>query len=315
MSEPHAKSEPTVRRSHEVDRRIARIAARQESTISLAQLAEAGLSSRAAQLRVHAGTLWRVHPGVYSVVPKLTRRGQFFAAVLACGEGAVLSHQSAAHEHKIRRHEYGPVHVTVPRTGARSRPGIIVHVSRAIPYETKDGLKVTTPPRTLTDLADVLTPTQLQLATSTAERLNLVVRQDLTPPPGRRTVTKQRHLFTRSQNERALFALCRRAGEPRPDVNVELGPWEADFLWPEHGLVVEVDAWHTHGNPRTFETDRLKDTFLDEIGLKVRRVTDVRLHHEPDAVLATIHKALAACVFVPGRDATAWTRRAVAWMA
>jgi hypothetical protein len=291
---------------------VARIAADQEWVIGLDQLRGAGLTDRAVRGRVASKRLWRVHRAVYALVPVLSRRGEFFAAVLACGEGAALSHQSAAHEHSIRRHDHGPVHVTVPRTGARSRPGIVVHVSSDIPSDLKGGLRVTTPSRTLTDLADALTPTQLQLAMSTAERLTLVERATLITPPGRRAVTERPHLFTRSGNERAFFALCRRYDIPPPLANIDLGRWEADFLWPEHGLVAEIDAWHTHGNPRSFETDRLKDEFLDDIGLKVRRVTDVRLHGEPAEVARTVLRALGACVFVPGRDVTAWTRRAVA---
>ncbi len=261
-----------------------RIAGRQELTLSLPQLKECGLSARAVQHRVEAKRLFRIYRGVYALVPTLTRRGQFFAAVLACGEGAVLSHLSAAAEHKIRRHDYGPVHVTVPRTGARSRPGIIVHVGRDIPSELIDGLQVTTAARTLTDLADILTPAQLQLATSTAERLNLVDRASLVTPPGRRAVTKGRHVFTRSENERAFLRLCRRHGLPMPEMNVPFGRWEIDALFRAQRLAVEIDAWHTHGNPRTFETDRLKDADLGDAGIRVRRVTDTRLHGEPDAV-------------------------------
>jgi very-short-patch-repair endonuclease len=310
MPEPHALPALTGPQSHEVDARIARIAARQEFVVSMPQLAEAGLMPRAARKRVAAGRLWRIHRGVYATVPKLSRRGHFFAAVLACGDGAVLSHQSAAHEHKIRKHEYGPVHVTVPRTGARSRGGIVVHVSAHVPSQLIDGLRVTTSARTLTDLADTLTPTQLQLATSTAERLNLVDRAQLRPEPGRRSPVNGRHVFTRSENERAFLRLCRTRDLPLPETNIGIGRWEVDALWPEYGLAVEIDAWHTHGNPHTFETDRRKDEFCDEIGLKVRRVTDVRLHEDPDGVSATLRRALSACRFVPGRTLAEW--RAVA---
>lgn len=155
-----------------------------------------------------------------------------------------------------------------------------------------------------------MTPGALRLAVSTAERLELIVRDRLVTAPGRRRVTKRAHLYTRSGNERAFHRLLRAHGLPLPQANIGLGIWEADFLWPEHGLVIEIDAWHTHGNRRYFETDRDKDEFLDDIGLKVRRVTDVRLRENPTRVAATVGRALGACTFVPDRAATAWTLRA-----
>lgn len=296
-----------------MDRAVAELAGRQELVVSLGQLQALGLSANAARKRVGSGRLFRRHPGVFSLVPKVSRRGEFFGAVLACGPDAALSHLSAAAEHELRRHDYGPVHVTVPRTGARSRPGIRVHVSSHLtsPYVTTlHGLRVTTPERTLTDLADILTPSQLQLALSTAERRGLVDRDTFVTAPGRRRVTKRRHLFTRSGNERAFFALVRGSGLPLPLANIEIEPWEADFIWPEHGLVVEIDVWHTHGNRRSFETDRRKDECFGDLGLRVRRITDTRLHEEPAGVAETVRRALGACDFVPDRRVSAWTSRA-----
>ncbi|MEA2126126.1 MAG: hypothetical protein QOI80_2908, partial [Solirubrobacteraceae bacterium] len=156
------------------------------------------------------------------------------------------------------------------------------------------GLRVTTPARTLTDLADTLTPTQLQLATSTAERLGLVDRASLPSPPGRRKVVRGRHVFTRSENERAFLRILRAHGLPMPEVNVDVDGREADFFWRRQGLVVEIDAWHTHGNRRSFENDRLKDEHYADRGLRVRRITDTRLHHEPDGVAETVRRALAS---------------------
>ena len=314
MEGVHALSSLSGTRSHEVDRMIAELAGRQELVVSLAQLQELGLSARAARGRVASGRLFRRNHGVYSLTPQVTRRGEFFAAVLAYSPDAVLSHLSAAAELGIRRHDYGPVHVTVRRTGARSVRGTRIHASPSLPSHAVDvsnHLHVTRAERTLTDLADVLTPSQLQLAVSTAERLGLVDRDTLTTPPGRRRVTKRGHLFTRSGNERAFARLLRRHELPPAKANVELDRWEADFLWPQYGLVVEMDAWHTHGNRRSFETDRLKDAFFDEIGLKVRRVTDTRLHGQPVEVAETVRRALGSCEFVPGRDVFAWTERAV----
>jgi hypothetical protein len=65
--------------------------------VSFAQLLGAGLTPSMIKRRVQAGRLHRIHRGVYAVGnPNLTREGHWMAAVLACGEGAVLSHGSAA---------------------------------------------------------------------------------------------------------------------------------------------------------------------------------------------------------------------------
>jgi len=107
-------------------------------------------------------------------------------------------------------------------------------------------------------------------------------------------VTKRPHLFTRSGNERAFFGLLATHDLPLPVANVDVRGREADFYWPEHGLVVEIDAWHTHGNRRSFETDRREDEHYAELGLKVRRLTDTRLREDPDGVAATVRRALAS---------------------
>ncbi|MEJ7891999.1 MAG: hypothetical protein WKF94_05110 [Solirubrobacteraceae bacterium] len=57
----------------------------------------------------------------------------------------------------------------------------------------------------------------------------------------------------------------------------------------------EIDAWHTHGNRGSFEGDRLRDEHYEDHGIRVRRVTDTRLHGEPDAVAARVRRALVVC--------------------
>jgi very-short-patch-repair endonuclease len=118
------------------DRAIAAIAARQHGVLSLTQLMNAGATPRSVERRVQAGRLHRLHRGVYAVGHQaLTHRGRWLAAVLACGEGAVLSHTDGAAlwlllppaEHP------GPVHVSVPGTGGRRRrSGIVLHRSSTL---------------------------------------------------------------------------------------------------------------------------------------------------------------------------------------
>ncbi|MGN6557657.1 MAG: type IV toxin-antitoxin system AbiEi family antitoxin domain-containing protein, partial [Solirubrobacterales bacterium] len=110
------------------DSRAARIAARQHGVVTRQQLEAVGLGSKAITIRVRKGQLLRVHRGVYSMSPSLSLPARFMAAVLACGEVAVLSHSSAAVLWKLLKPLDGPVHVSVPTTSGRiSRRGIHLH--------------------------------------------------------------------------------------------------------------------------------------------------------------------------------------------
>ena len=142
-------------REHPSDRAIAELARRQHGVVGRAQLQALGLGDDAIDWRVRRRQLHRVHRGVYVVgYPHLTRNGGFMAAVIACGEGAALSHFSGAVLWGMLASE-GKIHVTTP--AGRERPGLVVHRAR---FEEKEvrrraDIPVTTPARTLVDLADV----------------------------------------------------------------------------------------------------------------------------------------------------------------
>src|SRR4051812_5828334 len=109
-----------------LERVIAALAFRQHGVVALYQLIALGLSERAVRHRAAAGKLHRIHRGVYAVGhPKLTVWGRFMAAVLACGPGAVLSHQSAAVLLDLRRSERTKIDVTSPRRTGRKIAGVV----------------------------------------------------------------------------------------------------------------------------------------------------------------------------------------------
>ncbi|HEY8771106.1 MAG TPA: type IV toxin-antitoxin system AbiEi family antitoxin domain-containing protein, partial [Thermoleophilaceae bacterium] len=140
------------------DQRISVLAAGQHGVVSHAQLLELGLGKTAIQKRARAGRLHRVHRGVYAVGhPLLTQHGRFMAAALACGEGAVISHGCAAALWGLPWRQTARIDVTVPGRGGRStRRLVVVHRARLAPGEVtvKDGIPVTSPSRTVMDLAD-----------------------------------------------------------------------------------------------------------------------------------------------------------------
>jgi hypothetical protein len=193
----------------------------QFGVVTRLQLLAAGVSSKGISLRVRDGRLHRLHPGVYAVGHAvLVPRGRMLAAVLSCGPEAALSYTSATALHDIR--EEGPrTHVSVPRAGPHSRPGIIVHRSRRL--DPKDVTRVTTIARTILDLAEVLNARQVT-ALNHADALGVFDLTDLEATivrnPGRRTTALREALGaeapSRRELQRRFLRLCRRHGLPEP---------------------------------------------------------------------------------------------------
>jgi very-short-patch-repair endonuclease len=247
-----------------------------------------------------------VHQGVYAVGRRtLTLKGRFIAAVLSCGPAAALSHIAAAILWGLLK-ERGPrIDVTVPGGGGRRRrKAVIVHRSPLPQADvtTKDGIPLTTPARTLIDLADVLPRRQLERALDEAAYLRLDL-QDLQPRPGRRgsgvlaSVLAQHDpgtTRTRSELEERMLSLCHRFRLPTPEVNAAIEGYAVDFLWRNQGLIVETDGWEAHGTRAAFERDRHRDADLLAAGWRVLRISYARLEAEPDWVAARIAEALGA---------------------
>jgi very-short-patch-repair endonuclease len=210
------------------------------------------------------------------------------AAVLACGAGAVLSHRSAAELWGMLAPRRGPVHVTIPSAaGRKRRPWIRLHRCRQLPEGAttrQRGIPVTVPSRTLADLRLVTEVDEWRRAIREAEYLELPVG-DLGPLRGEPT---------RSALERAFLRLCRRHRLPRPEVNVEVGGFEVDFLWGEEELVVELDGYRSHGTRSAFESDRARDAKLTVLGHEVLRFTARQIKAEPGRVAATVRAVLSA---------------------
>jgi very-short-patch-repair endonuclease len=65
-----------------------------------------------------------------------------------------------------------------------------------------------------------------------------------------------------------------------------------DALWRRERLIVELDGFAFHKSRRPFEEDRRRDAKLQIMGYRVLRITQWRLTHEPEAVLADIRALL-----------------------
>ncbi len=297
--------------SRAIEERIGGVTARQHGVVTYRQLVEAGLSPSAIDRRVRSGRLGVLHRGVYLALPFPLPRTRAMAAVLASGPGAVLSHLSAAALWGLRpspgKEDAEPSDVLVPGSGRR-RPGIRVHRVARLPARERtvlDGVPITTPARTLVDVAALLGARELEAAVARAERDGLVTREELAAlvDRGRRragSVALRAVLdaqggpaLTRSAAEERLLALVRQAGLPAPEANVSIGRYEVDFLWRPAGLAVEVDGFRYHASRAAFEGDRRKDAQLLAAGIAVLRLSWRQITAEPLATVARLAQALA----------------------
>jgi Protein of unknown function (DUF559) len=281
--------------------------------ITGAQLRELGFTRSAIAHREREGRLWRVHRDVFAVGRReLTREGEWMAAVLACGGDAALSHLSAAILWGIWK-GVAPrwPHVSVPTySGRRAQTGIRLHrTATLIPSQVtvRNNIPVTTLDRTLLDHASWLNGDQLKRAIRQAERLHrldldrLLTSLDALPKSDHRRARLAKALETyvpqtaRTEGdlEPVFLELCAEHGIPLPTTQVEIGPYRADFLWPDLGLVVEIDDRESHDTAVAFVEDRKRDRFMFAAGLAVLRFARVELVSASATIAAEIRTARA----------------------
>ena len=252
---------------------LAELAARQHGVVTLAQLLALGFGAGAIKYRLKVGRLHLLHRGVYAVGHRPpSPLATAMAAVLACGPDAALSHRSAAALWKIVPRWHEPTEVTT--TTDRRHADTTTHY----------GIPVTTPARTLVDLADVLHHNQLTRALNEAQVQRLVTPAELTTLltryPGRRTspLTPERGP-TRSHLDDRFIRFLKRHRLPLPELNQQIAGHEVDAVYRAQRLVIELDSRQFHTTPRAFEHDRDRDADLLNAGFSTLRITDQRLKH------------------------------------
>jgi hypothetical protein len=292
-----------MRESDVTEPRIAALAGRQGGVIGIAQLLDAGLDHKAVARRVEAGRLHPLHRGVYAVGHRhLGVTGRRWGAVLACGPGAALSHASAGAAWGILR-AGGDLDVLV-RLGGRTAPrGIRLHRTRILAPEDVvrlDELPITTPARTLLDLAALLTAKRLSTAISRAEQQRLLDFADLhrllARHPRRPGSPALRAALARYAGPRdtrsALEDLVAELDLEPPQHNVLVEGAVRDFAWPRHRLVVEADSYTWHRSPAALDGDRERDVTLALAGWRTLRFTHAQITRRPRYVTAAINAAL-----------------------
>jgi hypothetical protein len=282
------------------------LATRQHGVVSTRQLAALGYSRSSAAKAAKAGRLHRVHRGVYAVGHRhLSWHGHCLGAVLACAP-AVASHLTAAWLWGLLRARPSSIHLIAP-TERHAKRGFTVHCARLADADitAREGIPVTALPRTLLDLAGMLSAARLDRVLERSEELglfdlgpveSLLARTVGHPGHGRLrhalTLYRDDPTVTRSRLERRFLELVKRAGLPTPSMNFNLAGYELDAYWETERFAVELDVYETHGSRAAFERDRLRQEELKLLGVEMVRITGTRLDREPERAMERLSTLL-----------------------
>lgn len=292
---------------------VARLADRQHGVIGRRQLLALGIGDGTTKRWLRAGRLHSLHREAFAVgYTRVSLYGRWLAAVLACDEGALLSHRSAAALWGLARPRGSTVDVT-GRGGRQWRPGrsgICLHRGQIHAGEATEraGIPVTTVARTLFDLAEAVDREQLRRAWEEADRLKLLnlraIERVCELGYGRHALRPIRPLLaearvpvtTRSPLEDRFAEFCREhlADLPAPQTNVSILDHEVDAYWSSHRLAVEMDSWEFHGHRAAFERDRARDAKMQTAGYRVLRFTHRQLETEAPRITTQLRTMLGA---------------------
>lgn len=292
--------------------RLADLATRQHGVVSTKQLLTLGYSLDSTSDAQLGARFHRLHQGVYAVGHrKLTWHSRCWAAVLGAEANetdevvwpAVASYGSAAYLWGLYRYAPETIDVTAP-IRRRAKRAFRVHFSSILAVEDRDereGMPVTSVPRTLLDLAIRARSDQLERLLERAEELELLdvvaVGALLDRAGGHRGRGRLRRAldlyrpdptFTRSRFEQRFRRLVIAADLPAPSMNFNAEGYELDAYWPNLRFAVELDLFETHGTRAAFERDRLRQEQLKLAGIEMIRITRPRLEREPEVVLRNL---------------------------
>jgi hypothetical protein len=287
------------------EREVARIAAGQHGVVTVGQLLAAGLSRAAVGRRVEKGLLHREHRGVYRVGHRApSTEARYLAAVLACGEGAILSGRAAAFIYGLIKRAAPPPEVTT--VVDRRVPGVLTRRVRHLcrhEATTYRSIPIATVARTVVDLATTLSLDALARACHEAE-----VRHRITGPmvetalarrPNVPGAGKLHEIFhgdariTLSKLERDFLGVLQSAGLALPETNRLTSGRYVDCRWPEHRVTVELDSYRYHHTRHAWEQDRRREREARARGDEFRRYTYGDVAEDPSYMLAELRELLA----------------------
>ncbi|HEU5105079.1 MAG TPA: type IV toxin-antitoxin system AbiEi family antitoxin domain-containing protein [Solirubrobacterales bacterium] len=281
------------------------LAARQHGVVTRKQLLAIGFGRRSIQHRVERGRLFRVSPGIYAVGwPALNQKRRWMAAVLAGGEGAALSHRSAAVLWEIGDEKSERIIISVRRRCELQRSGIHFHGRPSLRPEEivhRDDIPVTSPIQTLIDLATELPPIPLERAVNEADKRGLVdpetLREELARFRGEPGVRPLRRLLDKlffrlsdSDLEISFRRIVKGANLSMPLSKQQVNRFEVDFFWPDLGLIVETDGLPYHRTPSAQTRDARRDRAHIMAGMTPLRFTHYEVRYEPTRVRSALSR-------------------------
>jgi very-short-patch-repair endonuclease len=282
------------------------IARDQEGIVARAQLLTASVSNAAIHRALRSGRLHLIHKGVYSTqAPELASEDALLiAALLAAGDGAVLSHGTAAWRWQLIPAPPTSIELAVPRDRTPP-PGLVLHESRLRPEDLFLDARFpsTSVPRTLLDLAARYDQRALLRALAEAEfhhdtrpaDVQATLRRGHPGSANLRAALKRHapgHGKVNSNLERRFRALLIKNRIELPLRNEPLGPFTSDCLWRDHRVAVELDG-RQHTRPHQADRDDDRDLWLRRHRYITRRYGERQLHEQPDNVIADLHDAFA----------------------
>ena len=302
------RSEVSISGSRE--ERIAAVGGRQRGRIATRQLRAIGVGPASVSWLVGRGRLFPSLRCVFIVGHSApVELGAETEALLSVRDCAALSHWTAAALLGLWTPAPKVVEVTVDDAPAARNPGVRVHRSRILEGHDvwiRQGLPVTSPSRTLLDIAPTATDRQLEVAfdRGIAERTlrpshvaDVLGRAGGHRGRARLAAVLDQELgastMTSSEAEERMLALIRDAGLPAPRVNFPYPPYKLDFYWPEARFVVEVDGYRFHSSHYRFERDRRKDNDLRRADIEVMRIVFREIKERSHALVADVTRALA----------------------
>jgi very-short-patch-repair endonuclease len=293
-----------AKRDHSLWERAVERAVRQHGRIARRQLLALGFSDKAIKHGIASGRLFRTEfRGVYALGrPEFTKYARWMGAVLSRGDGTALSDDPAGALWRIWKPRDTGIHLTVPAGGRRHKTrGVTVHRRSLRPSDVtrERGIPVTTPLRTIVDLAATSDRREAERLVNAADARN-VLRADtlaeelkrMKGQPGvpllEEILAPSTFVLTDSELERMFLPLVRRAGLPKPQSQRRLGPHRVDFHWPELDLVVEVDSLRYHRTTIQQAEDRARDHIHFLAERQYLRFTHHQIAHDPDYVVAVL---------------------------
>jgi very-short-patch-repair endonuclease len=267
--------------------------------------------------RQHEKRLWvPMHVGVSRVSgTHETWHTRLMAATLAGGDPVVASRRAAAALWRITGFPAGIVEVTLPHALEYAPRGVVAHRTRCLPAidrTTKDRIPVTTPTRTLIDLASCTNDEHLIDAIDDSLRRGLTtvkrIEDRLTElgRPGRKGIKMLRELLLEytpgeavpaSVFERRLLRILRRSGIQAPTVHLVVTVMgteiEVDFGWPEQKVILEANGSKWHDTQRRSAIDDHKRALLAAAGWRIVPVRWATMRNHPQLIVRLIRAALA----------------------